>query len=129
MALQIVRNFVYLPFTGGNFKYILPISMYPFLSAFSIKFKNRDSFLNITYNIRKLLIDLHNSMYPSIYSMSKWAKKKIDKIRREFLWGGNNDKGRAYNLASWSQVCISKERGRLGIPQLEEMNIALLIKW
>lgn len=57
------------------------------------------------------------------------GKKEIDKIIREFLWGRTRHKGKAYNQVKQDKVCKNRKHGGLGISQMNETNIALLIKW
>lgn len=39
------------------------------------------------------------------------------------------DGARKYHLSKWKVVCIPKDQGCLGIPDLEKMNISLMCKW
>ncbi|WMV17704.1 hypothetical protein MTR67_011089 [Solanum verrucosum] len=43
--------------------------------------------------------------------------KRLDKLRRAFLWKGNKEEGR-YNLVNWEVVQQSKYQGGLGIRNL-----------
>ena len=65
----------------------------------------------------------------SIYKIPDTIIQKIDRIRRRFLWQGNNNGKRKYSLISWQRACFAKEFGGLGILDLKQMNIALLMKW
>ena len=46
------------------------------------------------------VITYHMTVFP----LSKWAIKKIDKIRCSFLWQGNEDARGGHCLVNWKQV-------------------------
>ena len=53
----------------------------------------------------------------------------LDKLRRYCLWAKNTEDGhKAMSLAVWGLVCRPKEKGGLGIIDLQTQNQALLIK-
>lgn len=54
--------------------------------------------------------------------------KKLDKLRRNFLWQGCNE-GSGYNLVKWETILLSKKRGGLGIKNLSIQNNCLMMKW
>ncbi|XP_070015961.1 uncharacterized protein [Nicotiana sylvestris] len=64
----------------------------------------------------------------SLYLMSSRVLKQLDKIRRKFMWEGN-DKDHKFHLVKWSKVELSKHQGGLGIKNLALHNICLLMKW
>ena len=68
-----------------------------------------------------------------IYTMSliqipKRVKSRLEKIQRDFLWGGGNQ-DRKIHLVNWNTVCTSQRKGGLGILRLEKLNKSLLGKW
>lgn len=63
----------------------------------------------------------------SIYKIPLTVLKQIDKIRRRFLWQGTSTK-KKYSLLDWKAVCIAKQFGDLGILDLRQINLALLLK-
>lgn len=65
----------------------------------------------------------------SIYRLLKSVKRKIDQIRRKFLWRGVRHEKKVYNLIKWELVFRSKKQGGLAISQLDQMNTTLLMKW
>ncbi|GKV48453.1 hypothetical protein SLEP1_g55266 [Rubroshorea leprosula] len=80
-------------------------------------------------------ITLLNSMLSSlpVYLMSAYKIPKgilfsLDKIRRNFLWGGMGER-KKISWVNWERVCRSKENGGLGVKDLRKFNIALLGKW
>jgi hypothetical protein len=65
----------------------------------------------------------------SIYKISQTVLDQIDKIRRRFLWQGADGSKKKYFLVNWYRACLAKEFGGLGILDLKQMNIALMLKW
>lgn len=64
----------------------------------------------------------------SFYKAPKKVIEEIIKLQRRFLWGGDGE-NKKMAWVSWDTICISKEKGGLGIKNLEAFNLALLIKW
>ena len=60
--------------------------------------------------------------------MPKIVCARLEKIQRDFLWGGGN-LDRKPHLVNWKTVCLEKSRGGLGVRGLSVMNQALLCKW
>lgn len=54
--------------------------------------------------------------------------RKITRLQREFLWGGNDGVKKIASV-KWDVVCRSREQGELGIKNIKLFNIALLGKW
>ncbi|KAA3462827.1 putative Transposon TX1 [Gossypium australe] len=66
--------------------------------------------------------------FMSLFQAPKTIIKRIDKIRRNFLWGGLDGKRKMVKV-SWKQICSPKEKGGAGVVNLEIKNKALLAKW
>ena len=64
----------------------------------------------------------------SLFPLPRKVKIILEKIQRDFLWGGGNLE-RKIHLVNWDIVCSSKEKGGLGIRSLSNFNKALLEKW
>ena len=64
----------------------------------------------------------------SLFRMPKSVCARLEKIQRDFLWGGGN-LDRKPHLVNWKTVCLEKSRGGLGVRGLSVMNQALLCKW
>lgn len=65
----------------------------------------------------------------SVFQLKKWALKKIDKIRRSFLWKGDNDANGGHCLVAWPNTMKPKKMGGLGIIDLERFSRALRLRW
>ena len=64
----------------------------------------------------------------SLFRMPKIVVRRLEKLQRDFLWGGGNME-RKIHLVKWEIVCGDKERGGLGLRKLGLLNRALLSKW
>jgi hypothetical protein len=53
--------------------------------------------------------------------------KQLDRIFRQCLWGGNSDAPKQ-SLAAWDLVCQPKDKGGLGVINLNIQNKGLLLK-
>ena len=52
---------------------------------------------------------------------------KIDKICRNFFWGGSDDKKKLH-LVRWENICKPKRMGRFEFRKVKQMNEAFLMK-
>ena len=64
----------------------------------------------------------------SFFKFPKWALKLINTHMANFLWNDYEGHGRIH-LANWQLVSMKKEAGGLGIPDLRDLNLALLGSW
>ena len=64
----------------------------------------------------------------SLFRIPKGVKYRLEKIQRDFLWGGGN-LDRKIHLIGWRTICTSKKGGGLGIWRLEILKKSLLGKW
>ncbi|KAJ9699196.1 hypothetical protein PVL29_008009 [Vitis rotundifolia] len=64
----------------------------------------------------------------SLFRMPKVVARRLEKLQRDFLWGGGNLERKAH-LVNWEAVCMDKEKGGLGLRKLVPLNKALLGKW
>ena len=63
----------------------------------------------------------------SLFRMPRKVKIRLEKIQRDFLWGGGNLE-RKIHLVNWDIVCSSKVKGGLGIRNLSNFNNGLIRK-
>ena len=59
----------------------------------------------------------------SLFRMPKIVARKLEKVQRDFLWGGWNLEGKTH-LVKWEVVCTDENKGGLAL-----LNKALLSKW
>lgn len=64
--------------------------------------------------------------YLSIFTTPTGVVDKTEKIRRKFLWGGNDEKKKIH-WVSWDKVIASKEVGGLGVRSIRALNIRLIV--
>lgn len=65
--------------------------------------------------------------FMSCFRLPDWVIRKIDRIRRDFLWG--KDSGRGMSLLNWDACRMAKSQGGLGISDIQLQNLALLLRW
>ncbi|WVZ54663.1 hypothetical protein U9M48_005428, partial [Paspalum notatum var. saurae] len=71
--------------------------------------------LQLVQTVLSAITTYHMTVFP----LSKWAIKKIDKLRRNFLWKGSEEARGGHCLVNWLRVCRSKKLGGLGIRDLQ----------
>ena len=66
--------------------------------------------------------------YLSLFKAPTGVIKAVEKVMRDFLWEGGDLLG-GDHLVGWPPVCLAKEKGGLGIGNVEKRNKALLMTW
>jgi hypothetical protein len=66
--------------------------------------------------------------YLSLFPIPVSVAKRIEKLQRQFLWGGIGEEFK-FHLVNWMKVCTPVKEGGLGIRNLIVFNRALLGKW
>jgi hypothetical protein len=89
------------------------------------KLLNKSSRLILVNSVLSSVVLYHMTVFP----LSKWVIKKIDKIRRGFLWHGSDDVRRGNCLVNWRRVQRPKKLGGLSVLELQNFNRALRIRW
>jgi hypothetical protein len=65
----------------------------------------------------------------TVFTLSKWAIKRIDCIQRNFIWRGSLEARSGHCLVNWKRVQRPKILGGLGILDLTKFNHALRMCW
>ncbi|KAL6322779.1 hypothetical protein AAG906_019048 [Vitis piasezkii] len=66
--------------------------------------------------------------FMSLFLLPRKVRMRLEKIQRDFLWGGGALDQRPH-LVRWNLVCLERKKGGLGVRNLALMNKALLDKW
>ena len=66
--------------------------------------------------------------FMSLFTILRLVRLGLEKIQRDFLWGGGALENKPY-LVKWSSICMAKEKRGLGVCSLSLMNKTLLCKW
>jgi hypothetical protein len=86
----------------------------------------------LSLEARRLLIQTVLASIPiymlSFFIFPKWALKLINTQLANCLWS-DEDGNRKINLANWPSICMKREFGGLGIPNLKDLNLCLLGSW
>ena len=69
------------------------------------------------------------TFFLTCFAMDKWAIKKLDKYRRNFLWAGDEEASGSKCLVNWKQCCSLKSLSGLGIKELTCYSRALRLRW
>ena len=64
----------------------------------------------------------------STFAINNTVIEQIDKFRKHCLWRGADLNAKQRPKMAWTEVCKSKEEGRLGVIDLRTQNEALLLK-
>ncbi|GKD08297.1 hypothetical protein Tco_1187982, partial [Tanacetum coccineum] len=80
------------------------------------------------FTLIRLVLGALGTYYFSLLKALKGVISYLDKLRRNFFWGGSIDLNKLSWIA-WKKVCSSKSCGGLGIGSLYASNIAMGTKW
>nr|KAJ0224075.1 hypothetical protein LSAT_V11C200069590 [Lactuca sativa] len=114
---------------GANMKYkrhwMLVIEK--FQSRLNI-WKSKTLSLGGRLTLAKAVLGSLPTFYFSLFVAPTGVIKKLENIRRRFLWGGTDEKKRI-NWVAWQSVTAPKEIGGLGMGSLRALNLSLITKW
>jgi hypothetical protein len=79
----------------------------------------------------KSVLSAQQIYHLTVFPVQKWLLRHIDKIRRSFLWKGEEPEfcSGGHCLVNWSVTCLPKNKGGLGILDLERFARALRLRW
>ncbi|XP_075091548.1 uncharacterized protein LOC142171749 [Nicotiana tabacum] len=64
----------------------------------------------------------------SLFPIPANVDKRLDTLRRNFLWHGNKEK-KGLHLVKWKTLTLNKKKGGVGVRNLRMQNKSLLMKW
>uniref|UniRef100_A0A2N9J5V1 Reverse transcriptase domain-containing protein n=1 Tax=Fagus sylvatica TaxID=28930 RepID=A0A2N9J5V1_FAGSY len=76
----------------------------------------------------KSTLSILPTYFLSLFTIPKHVAERIEKLQRNFLWGGLGD-GFKHHLVGWNTVCRPIANGGLGIGRVAVTNRDLLGKW
>lgn len=86
----------------------------------------------LSYSARLTLIKTCLASIPvyllSFFRFPKWALNLINSQLAHCLWS-DFEGNRKLHLANWHLVCMKKEYGGLGVPNIRDVNLCLLGSW
>lgn len=86
----------------------------------------------LSYSARLTLIKACLASIPvyllSFFKFPKWALDLINSQLAHCLWS-DFEGNRKLHLANWHLVCMKKEHGGLGVPNIRDLNLCLLGSW
>jgi hypothetical protein len=66
--------------------------------------------------------------YLSLFPILMRVANRLDKIQKDFLWGGIGDEAK-FCLVNWNKICTPLHVGGLGVHNFIQFNRALMGKW
>lgn len=63
-----------------------------------------------------------------MYILPEGVHSAFDKELARFFWQAGNGRPK-YQMVKWTDICVPKDRGGLGIPASRRMNVALMLRW
>ena len=109
----------------GRVQLLVAFSFVRKLAAWKGKLLNRAGRLRLINTVLSSL----PTYFLTVFKLPKWAIKRIDKLRRNFLWKGEAEANGGHCLVKWAKTMRPKKFGGLGILDLDLFSRALRLRW
>lgn len=90
----------------------------------SLKILSRGGRLQL---VKSVLSSLH-IYHMSCFNLPQWVLKRIDKIRREFMWGRSSGDKSSFSWINWISVCMPTGYGGMGVAFMQLRNIVMVFR-
>lgn len=77
----------------------------------------------------KAALDSTPIYWLNLYRLPATILNRIERLRRQFLWGESTNSQRKLHLIGWDRICQDKTDGGLGVSLIKNRNHILLAKW
>lgn len=94
------------------------------LASWQRKYLSLGGRLTLIHNILDSILTYFMSLFP----IPAKVQKQLDRIRRSFLWEGNNQDHK-FHLVKCPKVILPKSLGGLGVKDLVVHSRSMLMKW
>lgn len=95
------------------------------LKSWKGKLMDRAARLRLVNSVITSMAAYHLAAFPA----DKWFIKKIDKLRRGFVWAAEEEAKGGQCLVNWKAVCAPKKYGGLGIKDISAFSRSLRLRW
>lgn len=79
-------------------------------------------------SLAKAVLGSLPSYFFSLFVAPSRVIEVLEKIRRQFIWGGSDNKHKI-SWVAWEKIMAPKDKGGLGLVSLRAFNLSMIVKW